>query len=82
MKPCFDCGIQYSPWVMQFDHINPFQKKFTIADMINGSLEDLKKEISKCQVVCANCHAERTHKQRSSASEKMMQESEVHEWTT
>lgn len=65
-KPCIDCKQQYSPWIMQFDHRNPLEKKYTIADLLNRmrSMHLIVEEIAKCDVVCANCHAERTHKQR------------------
>lgn len=62
-KPCADCGIQYPYYVMQFDHLG--DKEFTIAtDGVRFSLKRLHAEIAKCEVVCANCHAERTHQRR------------------
>jgi hypothetical protein len=66
MKPCGDCGVQYNPWVMQFDHREPKSKLDTIANLVGNSrsLEVVKTEIAKCDVVCANCHSERTHRQR------------------
>ncbi len=61
--PCFDCGKKYPSYVMQFDHIA--EKNFNIANAVNGiSKARLLKEISLCEVVCANCHAERTHRRR------------------
>lgn len=62
-NPCSDCGVQYSPWVMQFDHREPSKKTFAVSQ-INLGYTRLKNEIAKCDLVCANCHAERTHKQR------------------
>jgi hypothetical protein len=61
-KPCFDCHIKYAPWIMTFDHRDPKQKKFEMAGSTSRSLKTLQAEIDKCDVVCANCHAERTHK--------------------
>jgi len=60
-KPCADCGVQYPPYVMQFDHVRGV-KEFGIARGRNGcwSSKRLLDEIAKCEVVCANCHAERT----------------------
>jgi hypothetical protein len=64
--PCQDCGKTYPYYVMDFDHKDPLQKKFTIATAADRrGLEDLLDEIQKCDVVCANCHRERTHKQQS-----------------
>lgn len=63
-RPCMDCNIEYPPYVMQFDHL--YDKKFSIASKARDTgIENLMKEISKCEVVCANCHAERTHRRRS-----------------
>lgn len=64
---CFDCGIKYPSYVMQFDHIG--EKNFTIANAVNGiAKQKLLHEISLCHVVCANCHAERTHERMSRLS--------------
>lgn len=60
--PCNDCGIKYPYYVMDFDHRIPSQKSFTIASNISKySLDQIKNEISKCDIVCANCHRIRTH---------------------
>lgn len=58
--PCMDCGIQYPPYVMQFDHRPDETKKFNLAKMATRGLEVIKAEIAKCDLVCANCHAERS----------------------
>jgi hypothetical protein len=62
-KPCTDCGYSYPSYVMQFDHLDPLRKSFTIANIVsNGrhSWDKVLKEIEKCDLVCANCHAIRT----------------------
>jgi hypothetical protein len=60
---CFDCGNHFPARVLDFDHVND-DKEGGIATMVtNGdNLEKIVAEISKCQVVCANCHRIRTHK--------------------
>lgn len=64
-RPCLDCKIEYPSWVMQFDHVRG-EKVADIANLVRlGSLQNLLDEISKCDVVCANCHAQRTHERRS-----------------
>lgn len=63
-KPCADCNMFYPSYVMQFDHRNPMDKVFTIANEMGRSRKRLIEEIKKCDVVCANCHMERTHKRR------------------
>lgn len=59
-KPCADCGIQYPYYVMQFDHVRG-EKKFNLGGGWNNSIEAIREEIAKCDVVCSNCHAERTY---------------------
>lgn len=67
--PCADCGVPYRYWVMQLDHVpERGAKSFTIALTYTGGVrrvlvtrEQLVAEIAKCEVVCGNCHAERTH---------------------
>jgi hypothetical protein len=60
--PCMDCGTKYPYYVMDFDHRDTSQKKFNISEMaVIGSWKLLKEEIEKCDVVCSNCHRERTH---------------------
>lgn len=61
-EPCADCGISYPYYVMQFDHIAD-NKAFNIGIVgPRASRERLLAEIAKCDVVCANCHSERSHK--------------------
>lgn len=72
MKPCADCGIQYNPWIMQFDHLDPSQKKFTIGEMRKLGVEVVRAEIEKCDIVCANCHQERTHANKAYLNRKVI----------
>ena len=44
------------PNCLQFHHLDPSIKEFTIASKRTG-LEKIVKEISKCIVLCGNCHA-------------------------
>ena len=68
-RPCSDCGRRYPPFVMDFDHVDPETKRFTIGrDGWNriATLVEIRREIAKCDVVCANCHRIRTHTRRRS----------------
>lgn len=66
-KPCADCGVQYPYWIMQFDHLR--DKEFMIGYQgYRCGLDRLTKEIAKCDVVCANCHAHRTWKRKNDAN--------------
>lgn len=58
--PCADCGIVYPHYVMDFDHRG--DKRRIISNMTRYSLESIKAEIAKCDLVCANCHRIRTFK--------------------
>ena len=64
--PCMDCGAKHPPYVMQFDHRNPKEKKFAISRYmaIRTTVENLLVEVAKCDLVCANCHAYRTGRAR------------------
>ena len=57
--PCADCGIKYPYYVMQFDHVRGV-KLFNLGNT-NSGIKKVIEEIAKCEVVCANCHMERTH---------------------
>lgn len=63
--PCADCGVKYPPYVMDFDHVSG-DKEFNIGSKSHGrSVEKVLEEISKCEIVCANCHRIRTHERRT-----------------
>ena len=64
---CHDCG-EKNHIVLDFDHIR--DKKHNISRMIHDgfSWKAIKKEIDKCEVVCANCHRIRTYLRLTSAS--------------
>lgn len=59
-KPCMDCGVSYPPYVMDFDHVRG-EKVRNVAKLSQFSSEaKLLDEIAKCDLVCSNCHRERT----------------------
>lgn len=57
---CADCGVHYPSWVMDFDHVRG-KKIFNIAKMTYQKPSLIKQEAAKCDVVCSNCHRQRTH---------------------
>jgi hypothetical protein len=63
-KPCLDCGNNYPPCVMDFDHRDPSTKVNTISTMVKTYVPwpKILEEIDKCDLVCACCHRVRTHK--------------------
>ena len=65
--PCLCCGEEN--WlVLEFDHKDPEDKAREIARFINDGcrVDRLSLEISKCDVLCANCHRLKTLKQSNS----------------
>lgn len=68
--PCMDCGVEYPPWVMQYDHVRG-KKVGNIADLVGAAIpiRQFLDEIAKCEVVCANCHAERTYRRAEASRE-------------
>jgi len=54
---CRSCGIE-DPRVLTFHHCDPTQKRMNVSDMSRRgwSIEQLKMEIEKCEILCANCH--------------------------
>lgn len=64
-KPCADCGIEYPHYVMDLDHVTD-DKYSNVSAMLSYSIDRLVKEIEKCEVVCSNCHRQRTYQRAHS----------------
>lgn len=61
-QPCEDCGGVYPHYVMDWHHIDPATKSFAVGNAINAYSEAcVLEEVSKCLLLCANCHREREH---------------------
>ena len=55
---CSICNYDKYIGALEFHHINPAEKDFTIAELKLSSFERIKNELDKCLLVCANCHRE------------------------
>ena len=56
---CEKCGYNKCIAALDFHHLNPLEKDFSIGNKgYTRSWENIKKEIDKCILVCANCHRE------------------------
>ena len=56
---CQICGYDRYMGALQFHHIDPSQKSFLLSMRgCTRSIEKLRAEAAKCQLLCANCHAE------------------------
>lgn|SRR5262245_54003033 len=63
-RPCTDCGIQYPYYVMDFDHREGEVKEYELNCVDRMTIHAILREIGKCDVVCANCHRQRTWQRR------------------
>jgi hypothetical protein len=64
-RPCSDCGDTFHPQAMHWDHLPGSSKSADIAVLARrGSRKRVLDEIAKCELVCANCHAIRSHLRR------------------
>lgn len=59
---CVDCGNSFPYYVLDFDHVSG-EKTHSISYMCRWyTLEEIGYEMSKCEIVCSNCHRARTHR--------------------
>jgi hypothetical protein len=54
---CEFCGYNKCVEALEFHHIDETTKEFQISGSTK-SLENQKKEVDKCYMLCANCHRE------------------------
>jgi len=57
---CNNCGYNRNLAALEFHHINPKYKSFKLdmRKISNCTLEKLKEEFEKCELLCSNCHRE------------------------
>lgn len=56
---CEICGYSKCIEALEFHHLDPKQKDFSISNTGGTpSFEKMKEEADKCQLLCANCHRE------------------------
>ena len=55
-KKCSQCNETH-PACLDFHHREPSKKNFTIASGTYNSKKAVEREITKCDVLCKNCHA-------------------------
>jgi len=82
---CHDCGLPITAdilYLFDFDHREPRLKKFTLSEVRTSSLQAIVDEAEKCDVVCKNCHAHRTHRQRKDEHVQIIREARRRQRTT
>ena len=60
-KGCAICGYNKCSYSLDCHHRNEKEKKFTISIELclsNYTLEGIKEELAKCDILCKNCHGE------------------------
>ena len=56
---CEICGYNKCSDALEFHHEDPAQKEFSLSDRnLILDWQQIKKELDKCHLVCANCHRE------------------------
>lgn len=55
---CARCNNQFNHY--EFDHLDPSTKQFNIAQILTGAKDRLLTELKKCQLLCYDCHKEKT----------------------
>jgi transposase len=56
---CVLCGYDRCLSALEFHHLDPSQKRFSVASRgAARSLQRVREEVAKCVLLCSNCHAE------------------------
>lgn len=63
-RQCKECGLEEPDRKLHFHHIEPDTKVDTVGAMIQTdySIEELKTEIKKCEILCDTCHGRKHSK--------------------
>ena len=75
---CVKCGYNDNPQSLLFNHVDPTQKSFLIAQRAHymtyknttKSKKLLKQELAKCEIVCGNCHLILTFEEKHYAAQR------------
>lgn len=61
---CFDCKHKVTMdnlLLFDFDHRDPSDKVGNVSKLVYGARHKFYQEVAKCDLVCGDCHAKRTH---------------------
>lgn len=58
---CSICGYNKNYSVLEFHHLDPLLKEFSIGNLKNGNYDKALNEAKKCVLLCSNCHKELHH---------------------
>lgn len=65
---CVHCGTTDN---LQFDHIDPALKSFSVSKWSSASEKKWQAEIEKCQLLCEMCHIEKSRHEISAMKRKV-----------
>jgi hypothetical protein len=68
-NPCHDCKKTYPWYIMEFDHRDGRDLNYRSFKNIK-SMKRLKIELTKCDLVCRNCHGIRTYERAVAAGRR------------
>lgn len=70
-KKCLDCKKRHPHWRLDYDHVRG-KKAFSlgVAVKLGYGMERIMAEIAKCELVCSNCHRDRTWRRRKRGARK------------
>lgn len=55
---CFICGYDKCARALDFHHVNPKEKEFSLGWIRTNGWDTVKKELNKCVLLCSRCHME------------------------
>ena len=64
---CVSCNLQINEsnhTEFHWDHIDPSTKQFDVSRMGLHSISAIDREIAKCQLLCFDCHVDRTNTEK------------------
>lgn len=64
---CVACGTTEN---LEFDHKDPATKSFTLAGSWSRKYDTLYEEVMKCQLLCTDCHKEKTKREKDNMKGK------------
>ena len=53
---CAHCGLVDNHVVYDLHHLNPTEKEYNLAQILDHSLNKIENELTKCILLCSNCH--------------------------
>lgn len=66
---CIKCGYNKYAGALDFHHLDPSKKDYSISRRKNCTLDTIKPELDKCILLCRNCHAELHFEERCKRTE-------------